>query len=434
MRKRRKLITNEEFQQKMKEIQPNFIIYGTFVNYSTYVEYLCLKCGYKHKARTDHLLDGHGCPICNKSGKIPHEEFVKRVLSKNKNVKILSKYETGSTMIKCECSVCGNKWETKGKNLLRGHGCPKCNLSNPKLSTTEYISQMKNINPDIEITGEYTGNGNRVNCKCRICNYEWTPFASAIKSGHGCPNCKAIKDRLTHEEFVERCNETNPNFEILGTYITHTTPIEVKCKQCGDIINTLAGYVIRGCNVCRKCYIQSLYKTNDEFLQEIKSTRTDIIPLEEYKGAYTKIKFQCTKCNHIWKTTPVQILSGCGCPKLHQSRGEKKIAFILDKFNIDYEEQKRFSDLKSSSGRHLSYDFYIPSLNLLIEYQGKQHKVPIEHFGGVDNFTKQQTRDKLKKDYANSHNIELLEIWYNEDIEEKLTKSLNLETLETTGS
>lgn len=374
----------------------------------------------------------------NKKGqfiKKTNKDFIEEMSKITDEIIFLDEYKNGKHPIKCKCKICGNIWETRPETLLRNYGkCRICHNPYPKLTTEQYKEEMELINSNIEITGEYTGNGNRIDCKCKICNYEWTPFASTIKSGHGCPNCKAIKYRLTQEEFVERCNEINPNFEILGIYTTKNNSIEVKCKQCGDIIITSAEYVMRGKNVCRKCYIKSLYKTNDEFLQEIRSTRTDIIPLEEYKGADTKIKFQCTKCNHIWETTPVHILSGTGCPKLHQSRGEKKIAFILDKFNIDYEEQKRFSDLKSSSGRHLSYDFYILSLNLLIEYQGKQHKVPIEHFGGVDNFAKQQTRDKLKKDYANSHNIELLEIWYNEDIEEKLTKTLNLETLETTGS
>ena len=41
--------------------------------------------------------------------------------------------------------------------------------------------------------------------------------------------------------------------------------------------------------------------------------------------------------------------------------------------------------------------------------------------------------DRRKKEYAERHNIQLLEIWYNENIEQKLKETLNLETVETTG-
>ena len=43
------------------------------------------------------------------------------------------------------------------------------------------------------------------------------------------------------------------------------------------------------------------------------------------------------------------------------------------------------------------------------------------------------TFQKVKKEYAERHNIQLLEIWYNENIEQKLKETLNLETVETTG-
>ena len=84
-------------------------------------------------------------------------------------------------------------------------------------------------------------------------------------------------------------------------------------------------------------------------------------------------------------------------------------------------------------GGKLSYDFYLPDYNLLIEYQGIQHKEPVIFFGGDKALRSQQARDRIKREYALSHNINLLEIWYNEDIENKLSRTLNLETVETAG-
>ena len=90
------------------------------------------------------------------------------------------------------------------------------------------------------------------------------------------------------------------------------------------------------------------------------------------------------------------------------------------------------------NGKKLSYDFYLPQYNLLIEFQGEQHEQPIEHFGGEEQFKIQQEHDRRKREYAKLHNINLLEIWYYDinNIKKILTETLNnlkLKTVETTG-
>ena len=61
----------------------------------------------------------------------------------------------------------------------------------------------------------------------------------------------------------------------------------------------------------------------------------------------------------------------------------------------------------------LSYDFYIPKLNHLIEYQGEMHERFIRGIHkSIKDFEKQQEHDRRKKEYAQIHNINLLEIWY----------------------
>ena len=76
----------------------------------------------------------------------------------------------------------------------------------------------------------------------------------------------------------------------------------------------------------------------------------------------------------------------------------------------------------------LSYDFYLPTYNLLIEAQGQQHITPKELFGGEEQFQKQQEHDKRKRDYAEANGYKLLEIWYYDydRIEEILNKELEV--------
>ena len=60
----------------------------------------------------------------------------------------------------------------------------------------------------------------------------------------------------------------------------------------------------------------------------------------------------------------------------------------------------------------MPFDFYLTDYNICIEYQGIQHYKPIEYFGGEETFKIQQEHDRRKKNYAQKHNINLLEIWY----------------------
>lgn len=365
--------------------------------------------------------------------KISNDDFLERIKGSLNDIKILSEYQGSRSKIKCECKKCGNKWETEARNLLRGNGCPVCNKSNPKLTTEQYKIQLKKINPNIIVMGEYTGNGNKIACKCKICGYEWYPFASTIKSGHGCPNCKALKDRLSKEEFKNRVRENNPNFEILGEYQNQETKIKVKCLRCNTELLVSPQGLMKGKDVCKSCYRKSLLISNEEYKIRLKENNPYVVYVEEYKGMDEKIDVKCLICGNVWKCTPARVLNGTGCPLCCLSKGEKEIAKILTKHNIIYVQQKKYKGLIGLRYGNLSYDFYLPTYNLLIEYQGKQHEMPIDYFDGEVGFKTRQEHDRRKKQYAKEHNIQLLEIWYNENIEQKLKETLNLETLETAG-
>lgn len=59
-----------------------------------------------------------------------------------------------------------------------------------------------------------------------------------------------------------------------------------------------------------------------------------------------------------------------------------------------------------------SLDIYIPSKKIGIEYNGKQHYEPVEHFGGINNYIHQLKRDEAKKIKCLEHGIKLLEWHY----------------------
>lgn len=77
--------------------------------------------------------------------------------------------------------------------------------------------------------------------------------------------------------------------------------------------------------------------------------------------------------------------------------------------------------LRTGKGQ-LSYDIYVVSKKIAIEYQGKQHFEPIELFGGIENFKLQQKRDEIKKELSQKHGIKLIYINYWENITVDLIK------------
>ena len=100
------------------------------------------------------------------------------------------------------------------------------------------------------------------------------------------------------------------------------------------------------------------------------------------------------------------------------------MAKYLDSRNIKYESQYKFNDCKSKT--KLPFDFYIPSKNIVIEYDGRQHFEPIDYFGGFNSFVEGKIRDTIKTIYCKENNIKLIRIayWDFDNIEEILEKEL----------
>jgi len=88
---------------------------------------------------------------------------------------------------------------------------------------------------------------------------------------------------------------------------------------------------------------------------------------------------------------------------------------VLETLEIEYVDEYTFNNCRNSIP--LRFDFYIPSLNALIEYDGRQHFMPV-NFGGIsderaaENFETQKINDKIKDDYCTANSIPLLRIPY----------------------
>lgn len=130
-----------------------------------------------------------------------------------------------------------------------------------------------------------------------------------------------------------------------------------------------------------------------------------------YQGAHKAITIKCTKHGYF-KQTANSHLSGSGCKLCQESFGEKKIVNYLNFLNIKYIREYRFDDCKFKNP--LPFDFYLPDLNICIEFDGIQHFKPIERFGGIKAFDEMKIRDAIKSAYCGNNNIKLIRISYSE--------------------
>ena len=298
-----------------------------------------------------------------------------------------------------------------------------------KKTHKEFIEQMKDINPNIEIIGNYEGIDVKIDCKCKIDGCIWSSKPDNLLRGKGCPKCAGVKKK-THEEFVAELKEINANINVIGKYKGNKKKIKCRCLICGDEWYPIPNALLRGTK-CPKCF-GNKKKTHKEFVNQMKIVNPDIEILGKYSGALAKIKCRCMICDAIWETRPSILLSEFGCPRCTISKGENKIEKYLKDNNIYYIPQKKFDDLIGVGGGHLSYDFYIKEQNLLIEFHGVQHERPVDYFGGDKIFIVQKEHDKRKKIYANQHNFDLLEIWYYDydSIEQILSQKLHINNTE----
>lgn len=256
----------------------------------------------------------------------------------------------------------------------------------------------------------------------------------------GCPYC--IGRNKTTESFRKELFNINPNIIVRGEYINASTPIECECIIDGTIWFPKPNALLngQGCPECgRIASNKNSTKTNQEFVHQLCIVNSDVIPLQEYIQAKIPIWVMCKKCGYKWQTTPDNLLQGGNCQNCSATNNEKKLGDILVQLGYHIERQKKYDDCRDQLP--LPFDIYLLDQNILIEYDGEQHYMPV-NFGGIsndeaeENFKKTQYHDAIKNEYCCQNNIPLIRVpyWEKNNLEEfiisQLTQYINPFTLQ----
>lgn len=118
-----------EFVRRVALLNPNIQILGTYVNNTTKIHVKCLIDGYEWDPFPSALLKGHGCPRCAKQERYTTSEFKKKLRRISPHIEVIGEYINNKTPIQCRCAEDGNVWWANPSRLLQGCGCPVCNKS-----------------------------------------------------------------------------------------------------------------------------------------------------------------------------------------------------------------------------------------------------------------------------------------------------------------
>lgn len=273
--------------------------------------------------------------------------------------------------------------------------------------------------------------------KCNYCREEYkrTP-KSALKSHCGCVQCvqKHVTGKKLHEQKIDiNAFLLKYESELIDLKHEHHSYFSYKCSKCGSKIKRRA-YVIEGaishrhlCNKCAKGLPSKdkllTTKEKNEYLKSIGS-KTICIEENENKNNKQRIKFKCS-CGEIfyrkWNTVRTNGFDRCNKCSNKQSYGEVIIENILNQYNIEYEREKRFEGCKNKFC--FPFDFYLPTFNTLIEFDGQYHYNPIR---GEEQLKKTQNNDNIKNNFCKNNNINLLRIpyWKRDNLEEIIIGNL----------
>ena len=352
-----------------------------------------------------------------------HDDYKEKLLEVNPNLDMISAYKNSKTKIRVKNKICNHEWDVIPTSLLLGHSCPICS-GRQKKTHEQFVKEVAEINPNIKVLSEYKNSTSKIECECLVCGRIWEVEANSILQGRGCGYCYG--SHLTDKEFKDKLHFRHPNIITKDKYINGITDIHFYCLLDNTLFKAKPKYVLRnefGC--CPTCESEANSArqtwTNDYYVKQLFKATTTIVSLEPYVLNNVKIKHKCLNCNTEWLVSPNMILAHPHCPKCDCSKGEHKISEVLDSCNISYIHQKKFPDLRYKNP--LSYDFYLPDYNLLIEYDGEFHYKPIF---SEKKFEIEKIRDSLKDEYAKKNHFNLLRIpyWEYENIEETLKNSL----------
>ena len=326
------------------------------------------------------------------------------------------KYVNNNTPIKVRHNFCGHIYKVAPGNFIRGRRCTKCSRSKGRKSDASFKKEVFSlVGNDYTFIEPYKKSNTPIRVKHNSCSYVYKVTPNGFLSGNRCPKCNGNNAiRKTTEIFKNEVTLlVGDEYTVIGDYVSNATPILIRHNVCGREYLVRPNNFINGSR-CVICFWDSMRLSQHEASQKlINAIGAQYSLVSDYKSMSSHILVKHLTCGNTFSATLDDIVQKhTGCPICVQSIGEGYISSFLEENNIEFDYQKRFPNLKDKLP--LSFDFFLPNYNILIEFQGTQHFVP-KTFGGIsmeraiENLNLQKKHDNIKRTFAKANGYILLE-------------------------
>ena len=356
--------------------------------------------------------------------RMPYYQFAIQFIEKHGHKFILDEktYNGLFKPMQVYCPIHGKFKDYPKRMVLQKYPCKKCQRDeNAKKGYNNFLTKARQAHGDRYDYSKvnYISSRNKVEIICRKHgSFLQTPTIHV--RGVNCPSCALESDRLNTQIFIERANAIHDNqYNYDKTvYTVGSENVIIGCYKHGywsqRALSHLAG------NGCLKCNQERQLLGKDKFIEKAISVHGNIYDYSKvvYTGNKNKVEIICPTHGSFWCKPNSHISTKNGCPRCCESKGEREISLILTELNINFEREFKIS------GYQYRWDFYIPDINLLIEFHGQQHYQPIDFFGGQKALEEIQSRDEHKLAIAKYLNYNMLVISYGYLINGKLKNHL----------
>lgn len=276
----------------------------------------------------------------------------------------------------------------------------------------------------LEDTGKRTKSGLviwKCQCSCPEHNIVEVPSSSLIRGGTkscGCLHKESARRQGLHKKEDLTGRKFGKLIVLKDSGKRKGNSVIWRCQcTCSNhtVVDVSAGNLRSGHTKSCGCMVghHSNFKAGDKVgkLTIIKDT----LERTNNKDIIWECVCDCGNLNHV-KVTSIYLSSSpypsCGCAS--NSCGESKIQDCLIRMSMPFQKEYRFLDCVNPKTNYvLPFDFYLPELNLCIEYDGEQHfKERLNGFYTKEKLKELKERDDIKNDYCKKHKIDLVRISY----------------------
>ena len=331
------------------------------------IKWMC-DCGREAITQISYVIAGR-TSSCGRCNEIPANELAKMKYGKLqiKTPKDTLPRSNKKTVWICDC---GRETKARLNDVTNGNttSCGRCNeISSEEIFKRKFgklrIKIPRNILP---------GSNKKTEWICD-CGRETTAMINHVTSGHttACSRCNEVYANTVSDMKFGKLRIKTPQDVMPGS----AKKIEWIC-DCGKEKFISIRKVISGrTSSCGDCHgmIDDWYFTNKERIRSLKCPILPsevplggITPLEVIKSSKRRFKTNCPSCRRPWTGHWGDIRFGraltCGCSYNRTSIEQRKIFEFIKQYDSGVQLEYKLG--------LFSYDIFVPSKNLLIEYDG----------------------------------------------------------------